>query len=174
MSASPPADFYSPDSYSQEESVLHLMRRIMAVTIPTIESEIPQPNGPTQPQWLALHKLQQGQVTQVVELARACQLDPGAMTHLLDRLERKGLCRRERSPDDRRVVNVTLTQEGNEAACLLPHIFSKVQNQHLAGFSKLEWKELQGFLRRMLANAEAAASADASRPHPIRQPGNDT
>ena len=38
------------------------------------------------------------------------------MTRLLDRLESKGLCKRLRSTDDRRVVNVALTDEGQKAA----------------------------------------------------------
>ena len=53
-----------------------------------------EPGGPTFPQWLPLYKLHMGEATTVAELARECQLDTGAMTRLLDRLEAKGLCRR--------------------------------------------------------------------------------
>lgn len=46
------------------------------------------------------------------ELTRATMLTSGAMTNRLDRLEKAGLVRRERNPDDRRGVHVVLTAEG--------------------------------------------------------------
>jgi DNA-binding MarR family transcriptional regulator len=85
------------------------------------------------------------------------QTDPGAMTRLLDRLESKGFCRRERSTDDRRVVHIALTPEGEKAADQVPVELSQVLNEHLAGFSKTEWTQLKDLLSRMLANGEANA-----------------
>ena len=82
--------------------------------------------------------------------------DPGAMTRLLDRLEAKGFCRRERSTDDRRVVRVELTPEGEVAAQEVPIVLAQVLNEHLAGFSKTEWAQLKDMLRRMVSNGEAA------------------
>ena len=49
----------------------------------------------------------------VAELARWQQMDAGAMTRLLDRLEKKGLCKRVRSTEDRRVVRVVITPQGD-------------------------------------------------------------
>jgi DNA-binding MarR family transcriptional regulator len=80
------------------------------------------------------------------------------MTRLLDRLEAKGLCRRVRSVSDRRVVNIELTDEGRVAAQQVPEILSKVQNEHLAGFSEAEWEQLKSFLRRILDNAQALSA----------------
>jgi DNA-binding MarR family transcriptional regulator len=91
----------------------------------------------------------------VAELARECQLDTGAMTRLLDRLEAKGLCRRIRSLSDRRVVNLELTDEGRAAAEAVPHFLARVQNDFLAGFSTDEWEQLKSYLRRILDNAQA-------------------
>lgn len=50
------------------------------------------------------------------ELARHLGLDKSSMTGLVDRAERRGLVRREPSPDDRRGVRVSLTDEGRELA----------------------------------------------------------
>jgi len=99
-----------------------------------------------------------GDSLEVAELARACELDAGAMTRLLDRLEAKGLCRRVRSLEDRRVVNIELTEEGRAAAKEVPHVLSRVQNEHLAGFTNEEWEQLKGYLRRILDNAQALAA----------------
>jgi DNA-binding MarR family transcriptional regulator len=77
------------------------------------------------------------------------------MTRLLDRLEAKELCRRIRSSEDRRVVNLELTEAGRAAAKKIPVILSRVQNAHLAGFSVEEWQVLKGYLRRILDTAQA-------------------
>ena len=50
------------------------------------------------------------QVT-VKEIGSVLYLDSGTLTPLLKRLEKKGLITRERSKDDERSLNVTLTKE---------------------------------------------------------------
>ncbi|MEP6721485.1 MAG: MarR family transcriptional regulator [Variovorax sp.] len=148
-------DFYRAENYRAEESVGYLMRRILAAVSQAVELQMCEPGSPTYPQWIPLHKLQMGTATTVAELARECMLDTGAMTRLLDRLEAKGLCRRVRSLADRRVVNIELTEEGRAAAEQVPHLLSRVQNEHLAGFSREEWEQLKSYLRRILDNAQA-------------------
>jgi len=148
-------NFYSAENYRSEESIGYLMRRIMTAVGQSVELNMCEPGSPTYPQWVPLHKLHMGQATTVAELARECQLDNGAMTRLLDRLEAKGLCRRVRSMADRRVVNIELTDEGRTAAEKVPYVLSRVQNEHLAGFTAEEWAQLKNFLRRILDNASA-------------------
>ena len=149
--------FYKAENYRAEESIGYLMRRILSAVAQSVELRMCDP-GPTYPQWVPLHKLHMGKVTTVAELARECELDTGAMTRLLDRLEAKGLCRRVRSLSDRRVVNIELTEEGREAAREVPHVLCSVQNEVLAGFSREEWQQLKGFLNRILDNAQAVAA----------------
>ncbi|MDI1273268.1 MarR family transcriptional regulator [Polaromonas sp.] len=150
----PPASFYRAQGYLAQESVGYLMRRIVNHLAQEVERRM-EPNGLTNAQWVPLLKLQQGQASSVAELARTCDLDAGAMTRLLDRLETKGLCRRVRSSEDRRVVNLELTQEGSEAAKAIPAVLSTIQNECLAGFSKEEWESLKGYLRRILDTAQS-------------------
>ena len=115
--ASASADFYKAENYRAEESIGYMMRRITdGRRARRSELDMCEPGSPTYPQWVPLHKLHMGTATTVAELARECQLDTGAMTRLLDRLEAKGLCRRVRSVSDRRVVNIELTDEGRAAA----------------------------------------------------------
>jgi len=163
--AAPPAGeekavpaFYRAEDYRAEESVGYLMRRILSAVAQSVELQMCGPGNPTFPQWVPLHKLHMGCAATVAELARECELDTGAMTRLLDRLEAKGLCRRVRSLADRRVVNIELTDEGRIAAEQVPHVLSRVQNEHLAGFSREEWEQLKSYLRRILENAQALAA----------------
>lgn len=150
-------DFYCGSNYRSDESVGYLMRRILSAITQTMEVNLCDKGGPTYPQWIPLHKLHMGAATTVAELARECELDTGAMTRLLDRLEAKDLCRRVRSLADRRVVNIELTDEGRAAAEKVPYLLSRVQNEHLAGFTHEEWEQLKGYLRRILNNAQAIA-----------------
>ncbi len=56
------------------------------------------------------------------------------------------------------MVNIELTDEGRAAAEEVPYVLSRVQNEHLAGFSAEEWEQLKGYLRRILDNAQALAA----------------
>ena len=150
----PMVEFYRAEGYKPDESVAYMMRRIISVGTQGIEREL-EPTGLTNAQWVPLFKLYMGHASTVAELARVCELDAGSMTRLLDRLEAKQLCRRIRSSDDRRVVNLELTEAGRTAAQGIPEILCRVQNAHLAGFSVEEWQTLKGYLRRILDTAQA-------------------
>jgi DNA-binding MarR family transcriptional regulator len=152
-----PADstvFYRPDSYRPDESAAYLMRRILSLMAAEVDEGL-EPRGLTSAQWFPLFKLYQGEASTVAELARQCQLDAGAMTRLLDRLEDKGLVARVRTSEDRRVVNLELTKEGREAAKEIPQVLCQVQNAFLQGLSVQEWQQLKDLLRRVLANGLA-------------------
>ena len=84
------------------------------------------------------------------------------MTRSLDRLEAKGLVRRERSTEDRRVIHLVLTEEGKKVARKVPPVMAEVLNNHLRGFSEDEWKQLLGLLARMVANGDAMREPPAA------------
>lgn len=159
-----PAQFYSPGDYCAEESVAYLMKRVLLSFVQQAELRL-EPHDLTHAQWQPLFKLRKAQTMAVAELARELQMDAGAMTRLLDRLEKKGLCKRIRSTEDRRVVMVELTPDGETAAALVPGVLSEVLNAHLAGFSKTEWQALMGYLRRMLDNGEAMRGSEGMASH---------
>ncbi len=46
------------------------------------------------------------------ELSQRFEIDPSRVTRLATRLEREGLLRRERDPEDNRVVRLYLTEKG--------------------------------------------------------------
>ena len=148
-----PADFYRAESYTPDDSVGYLMRRIISLMAQGVEREL-EPSGLTNAQWVPMLKLYMGCASTAAELARQCELDAGSMTRLLDRLEAKQLCSRVRSSDDRRVVNLALTDTGRASAREIPAILCGVQNALLAGFSAEEWQTLKSYLRRMLDTAQ--------------------
>jgi DNA-binding MarR family transcriptional regulator len=149
-----PEAFYCAKDYRPEDSMGYLMRQILNGVAQQVELQLAHTEL-TNAQWIPLFKLYMGKASTVAELARECQLDAGAMTRTLDRLEAKDLCRRVRSESDRRVVNIALTGAGRIAAAEIPHVLSRVQNANLSGFSSQEFETLKSYLRRILANGQA-------------------
>ncbi|WP_029528059.1 MarR family winged helix-turn-helix transcriptional regulator [Polaromonas glacialis] len=151
--SNPSADFYRAESYSPDDSVGYMMRRIISLVAQGVEREL-EPSGLTNAQWVPMLKLYMGCASTATELARQCELDAGSMTRLLDRLQAKQLCNRVRSSDDRRVVNLELTDAGRAAAKEIPGILCSMQNALLTGFSAEEWQTLKIYVRRMLDTAQ--------------------
>ncbi len=160
MTIPPPASFYRPASYTSDDSVGYLMKRVVGSIVYQADKRL-EAVGLTSAQWGPLLHLQKngGRCT-VAELARSLLVDAGAMTRLLDRLEKKGLCKRERCTVDRRVVQVEITPAGAAAISDVPTVLADVMNAHLAGFSQAEWEALKTSLRRMVATGDALRAAE--------------
>ena len=155
MSLAPaPVQIYEAGSYCAEESVGYLMKRVLLSIAQQADKRLGEVDL-TMAQWAPLMRMRQMGQVPVAELARWVNSDAGAMTRLLDRLEKKGLCKRVRSLEDRRVVLMELTPEGLAAIEHVPAVLAEVMNLHLAGFSKTEWQALKVYLGRMVENGEA-------------------
>jgi DNA-binding MarR family transcriptional regulator len=68
-------------------------------------------------QYALLQALSTRQEARVQELAAEAGIAASTATRILDVLERRSIIDRTRSPDDRRVVTITLTEFGREALC---------------------------------------------------------
>ncbi|CAM3871568.1 MarR family winged helix-turn-helix transcriptional regulator [Castellaniella denitrificans] len=112
------------------------------------------PLGLTANQWRPLLLIEHKGVDTPAEMARAMGVDTGAVTRTLDRLESKGFLRRERVPEDRRVVKVVLTDTGREVAARILPAIAETLNIHLQGLSEAEITMLFALLKRMIANGE--------------------
>ncbi len=151
------ASFYRAEGYKPEDSIGYLMRQILAAVGQEVDHQLAHTEL-TNAQWIPLFKLHMGNSSTAAELARECRLDAGAMTRMLDRLEAKGLLRRDRSAADRRVITISLTDDGRAAAKEIPVVLSRVQNAYLADFSEQEFETLKIFLRRILHSANLSES----------------
>ena len=150
----PLSDPSLPVPFQVERSIGFQLRRITTLLGAEVERCM-EPLGLTDAQWKPLLRLLLDPPGTAAALARMCHLDAGGLTRLLDRLEAKGLCQRERSLEDRRVVNIALTPEGRAVAERLPAILTGVQDELLAGFSEAEEAQLRDFLARIYANTRA-------------------
>ena len=146
--------YYQAESYRPEDSIGLMMRQILSSLAQGVEQQLVN-SALTHAQWMPVLKLHLGHASTVAELARECHLDAGAMTRMLDRLEAKGLCTRNRSETDRRVVNIALTPSGSQAAMEIPAVLCQVLNSHLSGLSADEFATLKSLLLRVLANTKS-------------------
>lgn len=92
-----------------------------------------------------------GNVTQR-ELADACMIDVTTMSRTLDRLEEKGLIRRERDPESRRAYRIGLTDEGKKTADRVNKSFAALEQILCGGLSDDELRTLAGCLVKMREN----------------------
>lgn len=143
---------YDIETFRPSQGVGAYIGRARRTIVEAIDQEL-APLDISHAQWIVVMLLGDGAASTAAELCKVLIYDPGAMTRLLDRLEKKGVLRRVRTKDDRRTVRLELTAEG---AKLYPRILQalvQVFNRLLHGFSHNEVRQLEDLLKRMVANA---------------------
>jgi DNA-binding MarR family transcriptional regulator len=146
------AQIYDPKTFNPGNGIGRLLSRVKMEMHEALDREL-APFDITAAQYVILVNLASGEVTSASQLCKGVSYDPGAMTRMLDRLERKGLVRRARCPDDRRKVILELTAEGKAVYPKLTAVHVGVLNNFLRGFTKTDARQLETLLERMLANA---------------------
>ncbi len=102
-------------------------------------------------QYLILKKSQELGAVSATELARAVELDGGAMTRQLDHLERKGYLRRTPHAQDRRALRIELTDAGHTMWRDTAHVCSdRVMNAAQRSLNVDERAQLHDYLERVL------------------------
>jgi DNA-binding MarR family transcriptional regulator len=147
-------EFYRGAAYQINESIGYLLKRLRGSVERAVDDEMAE-HDLTGVQWGPLLMIDQGLGSTAAEIARIGCVDTGAVTRMLDRLEAKGLVRRSRCPNDGRVVQLELTEEGQRLCKLIPFGLARVLNSLLRGFTKAEVETFKSLARRMLANAES-------------------
>ena len=143
-------EIYDPKTFDPKTAIGGLLSRVKVKLMDALDAEL-APFDITSAQYVILVNLANG-VDSASGLCKGVSYDPGAMTRMVDRLERKGLVQRVRCPDDRRVVKLALTEEGKAVYPKLVARAAAVMNRKLHGFTKAEAHELEGLLQRMLVN----------------------
>lgn len=152
-----PEQHYRPQTYRSRDSVGYLIRRLYTLLLARFEGALAQADF-TLTQWIVLIQLRDGMARTASDLASDLDHDSGAITRVLDQLERRGFLQRRRSSRDRRVVELKLTAAGKAIAEeLLPLVVDQT-NAALAPLSKPEFEQLHGYLVRLLDHAQTAGT----------------
>ncbi|OZI56881.1 MarR family winged helix-turn-helix transcriptional regulator [Bordetella genomosp. 4] len=154
-----PAHYRATSRCTSDDNVGFMIKQVYHSLTRLLDMET-APLGLTAIQWRPIALIARGTADTPAELARLNGVDTGAMTRTLDRLESKGLLRRIRSHEDRRVVKIELTELGHEKAKAIPSCIARVLNHHLRGFSNEEHSQLRHLLGRMLANGSDGKSPE--------------
>src|SRR5512137_2298662 len=110
-----PEQHYRPQTYRSRDSVGYLIRRLYTLLLARFEGALTQADF-TLTQWIVLIQLREGIARTASDLASDIGHDSGAITRVLDQLERRGFLQRTRSSQDRRVVELKLTPAGKAIA----------------------------------------------------------
>ena len=152
-----PEQHYRPQTYRSRDSVGYLIRRLYTLLLARFEGALAQADF-TLTQWIVLIQLREGTARTASDLASDLNHDSGAITRVLDQLERRGFLQRRRSSQDRRVVELKLTPAGKAIAEeLLPLVVDQT-NAALAPLSRSEFVQLHDYLVRLLDHAQTAGA----------------
>lgn len=141
---------YTPESFSLTTSVGFSINKARNLLINEMDAALKELDITSQQMGILL-SMRRGVAATPFELSKLLGIDTGLMTRMLDKLERQGLLARSRSIEDRRVVNLKLTKEGEAIAARLPEIVPVVLNRRLKKFTKTEFEELRRLLNKFLA-----------------------
>ena len=142
---------FTPDSFRNCHLGL-LLGRAALLKDRIIDTHM-EPHGVTAAQFKVLIIIAQFDVDTPAELCRNLSLDSGSMTRMLDRLEQKGLLARKRSEQDRRQVQLVLTEDGQRLADMLPNIGAQSMNELAGALEPGELQTLEAILTKILVAA---------------------
>jgi DNA-binding MarR family transcriptional regulator len=141
----------SEDLIAPQESLGVLLSLVRAELVRALEAELAASDVNLRfTQFLILKKLGRMGPMSASELARAVELDGGAMTRQLDQLERKGYLRRQPHEQDRRALRIELTAEGDELRQRMAGCSERVLAAAQRSLSETERVRLHDYLMRVL------------------------
>ena len=75
------------------------------------------------------------------EIARACFLEAGSLTIILNKMEEKGLIERRILNGNRRSFHIFLTEEGKKKQQLVADVFLEIEKKALSNISEKEYEQ---------------------------------
>ena len=150
---------YDSENYEPSRCVANLLGQVRAEMLAALDRELSADRhvadiGVTAAQFIVMARLAAAERKKSAsDLCKEMSYDAGAMTRMIDRLESKGLLRRARCPQDRRLVYLEMTEQGRAVYPRLRELSMSIQNRFLRGFSRTDARQLEGLLGRMLENA---------------------
>ena len=116
----------------------------------------------TAPQLMCLRTVIANGPMTATAISREMHVSPSTVVGILDRLEDKGLIRRERGTEDRRIVFGTATEAGREVATQAPSPLQKHLADALNALPELEQATITLALERIVDLMEEEPDAEAA------------
>jgi DNA-binding MarR family transcriptional regulator len=128
----------APAAEKMVAEIMDNIRRVFQV-VNEQSKRVERETGLTGPQVWAIKVIAEAGTLRVSDLARKMYLHPTTVVGILDRLEKRQLVIRIRSSEDRRVVDVALTEEGRQLVEFSPEVAS---NKITHGLESMHLPEL--------------------------------
>lgn len=97
------------------------------------------------------------------EIAKACFLEAGSLTTILNKMEEKGLIERKILNGNRRSFHIYLTAEGKEKQQLVEKAFSEIEKKALADIQEEELEQFMSVYARIYANLSGILEKQAEK-----------
>lgn len=88
------------------------------------------------------------------EIAKACFLEAGSLTTILNKMEEKGLIERRILNGNRRSFHIFMTEEGKKKQQLVTQAFAKIEEKALSGVSAEEFQQFLAVYGKIYANLQ--------------------
>lgn len=150
MNNSTPVD----SSQQYDLRILRALRRITR-SIALHSRQLAAVSHITAPQLMCLRAVIAGGPMTATAISREIHVSPSTVVGILDRLEDKGLIRRERGREDRRIVFVSATEAGRALAIEAPSPLQKQLADALNALPELEQATITLSLERIVALMES-------------------
>ena len=149
-----PNNFYTAATYTAKRSVGYLIRRAKTLMLDACESALAK-RGFTFTQYIVLAWLREGIATTAKDICTELSHDSGALARVIDQLSERGLVERTRDLEDRRKVELRLTDLGRQSVeAVIPAVVD-VMNWTISDFTREETEELLRLLTKFNASMEA-------------------
>ncbi len=132
-------DFSQDKQYDVTKEIVYLIRRLMQAG-EKYTKELNKKHNVSAPQLACLITLFENGSLPPSQIAKNILVNSSTVTGIIDRLEQKGLAKRERKSKDRRVVTVELTEPGMTLAKNAP---SPIQQKIIDGLQQLPDEDIQ-------------------------------
>jgi DNA-binding MarR family transcriptional regulator len=151
-------DIYDPKLLDVQTSLGPLVGKVRMVVLKGVEQEFLLDKDLaaleiTGAQFIILANLLRGEAKSACELCRSLEYDRGAMSRMIDRLEKKKLLRRVALAHTRREQSLEVTAAGKAAFPKMLACLAKVLNRLLKGVTKAQVRAVERTLNQMLANS---------------------
>jgi DNA-binding MarR family transcriptional regulator len=126
--------------------------------------------GLTGPQLTVIKLLETFDNLSLSSLSERIRAQNSTVTGIIDRMEREGLVRRERSTSDRRVVHIRLSEKGQKLAQQIQVEPMEIFRAALLGLSNADLRDLLRIMNKLQkyvrnrVNVESGALAEAAEP----------
>ena len=131
--------------------ILQLVKQVQYKAYLRLEGVL-QPLGITAVQFRVMTTLQSRPGTSSAELARLYGVKPQTMIKQIGTLQTKGLIERTASEDNKRRLDLRLSERGQEILAQCRTGAMSIENELMAVFSESEQDQLASLLERMLAS----------------------